>query len=600
MKKFSCFILTLIMVFSAVFCVPVGAASGSRFVYSLSSDKSYYTIVGCDKNLKGKIEIPQKYKGKPVSAIGKEAFSYSKITAVKIGSNIKTIGEYAFAYSQNLKTITLPDKPMRISTSAFNGTVYYHDKSNWSSGVLYIGKHLISSDYDISENYRVKKGTVSIAEGTFYCFSKIKSVVLPDSITHIYKNTFFGCDSLKHIYIPEGVKSIGDSAFADCKKLKYVHLPSTLQTIESGAFRNSEVIYIPNNVNNIKKNALPNAKVIYGKKGSAAHSYAKANGIKFKSIAQHKHTAKTIKHSSASVFCCGISYKRCNVCCDIMKYSITPQKTPAKIKTITLENVYRGLGNDDIAISWKGVKGADLYRVYRKTEGAKNWSLLCTTDYTGYYDENVKNGKIYTYTVRAVNEAGVGAANTQGKKIKAISTPEVKSCKNVQNGVQINWKKVQYADKYYVYRDIGDAKIKLIKTINNGNTSTFTDTNVESGGNYFYCVIAGNGSYKSSDDISRTGIVWLSVPKLSSVKSTKNGVEFTWKKVKAADSYIVYRKEGTGKWKKLKKVVGNNIVSYVDSTAKKGKTYTYTVKASMSDYYTSDYNKTGLTVKDKY
>ena len=66
-----------------------------------------------------------------------------------------------------------------------------------------------------------------------------------------------------------------------------------------------------------------------------------------------------------------------------------------------------------------------------------------------------------------------------------------------------------------------------------------------------------------------------------------------------ATGYIVYRKTGNGGWQKLATVTGNAKISYLDKTAKKGTTYTYTVKA----YYgtsTSAYNTKGLTIKDKY
>jgi hypothetical protein len=66
--------------------------------------------------------------------------------------------------------------------------------------------------------------------------------------------------------------------------------------------------------------------------------------------------------------------------------------------------------------------------------------------------------------------------------------------------------------------------------------------------------------------------------------------------VTGATGYIVYRKTGNGSWQNLGKTTG---VSFTDKTAKKGVTYTYTVKA----YYgtsNSAYNTKGLTIKDKY
>ncbi len=285
------------------------------------------------------------------------------------------------------------------------------------------------------------------------------------------------------------------------------------------------------------------------------------------------------------------------------------KKKPGQVKNITVKNYFYDELTESMSvktksgvfIQWAKMKSADYYRVYRKSAGQKSWKTLAKVESEeGYIDGNVKNNTVYTYTVKAFNKAGAGTPNTKGKTIKVVFTPEISSLENVSDGVVITWNKINNADKYYVYRDTNSGEKVKIKTITNGNTVSFKDTNVKSGVDYYYNIVAGNGKYISGEPLFGERIVWLSVPKLASVKSTKKGVNFTWKKVKAADSYIVYRKEGNGKWVKLKKVEGNNTVSYVDNTAKKGKTYTYTVKASIYGYYTSDYNKTGLSVKDKY
>ena len=73
----------------------------------------------------------------------------------------------------------------------------------------------------------------------------------------------------------------------------------------------------------------------------------------------------------------------------------------------------------------------------------------------------------------------------------------------------------------------------------------------------------------------------------------------TYGKVTGATEYIVYRKNGNGNWSKIATVTGNKKTTYLDKTAKKGVTYTYTVRA-VNGKYKSLYNSKGLTVKDKY
>ena len=65
------------------------------------------------------------------------------------------------------------------------------------------------------------------------------------------------------------------------------------------------------------------------------------------------------------------------------------------------------------------------------------------------------------------------------------------------------------------------------------------------------------------------------------VKNKKNKkAVITWKKVKNADGYQIYRatKKG-GKFKKIKTVKGNRVVKYTNTKLKKNKKYYYKVRA---------------------
>ena len=71
----------------------------------------------------------------------------------------------------------------------------------------------------------------------------------------------------------------------------------------------------------------------------------------------------------------------------------------------------------------------------------------------------------------------------------------------------------------------------------------------------------------------------LEAPKLSGVHNTKQGLSVVWKRVGAAEGYIVYRKKsGSRGWKRLAEVRSNK-TAYTDKTARHANTYTYVVKA---------------------
>ena len=250
-----------------------------------------------------------------------------------------------------------------------------------------------------------------------------------------------------------------------------------------------------------------------------------------------------------------------------------------------------------ITVSWDKISGAKSYYVYRKGPGEDSWKKVSTVTKNIYTDKNVKNGKYYRYTVKAYNGDIFSGYNTDGWKIKRLSAPELKSIKNDKTGVTIKWGKVTGASKYIVMRKVkGSSKWEEITTT---KSTSFTDKTAKAGKIYTYTVKAGYSDYRSIYIADGLKIKRLSRPSLVSVKSAKKGITFKWKDVTGASGYYVYRKTGSGKWEEIAKVTGASTNSYVDKTAKKGKTYYYSIRA-YSGSYKSAYNTSGLKIKDKY
>lgn len=74
-----------------------------------------------------------------------------------------------------------------------------------------------------------------------------------------------------------------------------------------------------------------------------------------------------------------------------------------------------------------------------------------------------------------------------------------------------------------------------------------------------------------------------------SAKSASNGIKLTYGKVSAASNYTIYRKTANSGWSKIATVKGSSTVAFTDKTAKKGTTYTYTVRAVKGNYISSYY-----------
>ncbi len=257
---------------------------------------------------------------------------------------------------------------------------------------------------------------------------------------------------------------------------------------------------------------------------------------------------------------------------------------------------HKSLSNADGAVvfSWNKVAGATGYIVYRKVNGSPTWTNLGKTKGTSYTDKDVENKSNYTYTVRAYYGSSLSAFYT-GDVIKYMTAPTLKVA-NTTAGVKLEWDKVNGASSYYVYRKAGSAKSwTKIATV---TRTYYTDSNVKSGTKYTYTIKAYGSRTISGYNKSGWAIYFLKTPKISSAVSKTSGVALKWNKIAGASGYMVYRKVGTGGWEYLGKTTSNSKVTFTDKKAKKGVTYTYTVRAYKGNSKSSFY--TNVKCTDKY
>ena len=207
---------------------------------------------------------------------------------------------------------------------------------------------------------------------------------------------------------------------------------------------------------------------------------------------------------------------------------------------------------------------------------------------------SLKKGTYYWVVVSANTDAPSVFVDYNIKYTFKINAPKLKKIENTTTGVKISWGKVNGADSYEIYRKTGSGSYKKIGT----TTKTYyTDKNASSGKKYYYVVKAVEKKEKSVYSKSLS-ILHLADTTLKTPSSTKSGVTLKWSKVTGAEGYMVYRKTGSGSYSKIATVKGNSKVTYTDKSAKKGKKYTYKVKAYKSKTY-SAYSNT-KTITDKY
>jgi fibronectin type 3 domain-containing protein len=235
--------------------------------------------------------------------------------------------------------------------------------------------------------------------------------------------------------------------------------------------------------------------------------------------------------------------------------------------------------------------------------GDTKWTKIATvkggTNIT-YKDTKVSSGIYYVYSVRAYNNAGqysdFVSANTQTRKYMAV--PKLKGISNATNGLYITWNPVAgVTNGYRVYRrGAGSTYWTYLGTTKN---TYYTDTQVKNNsGEYFRYTVIADGGYHSKFDTTGLYLKRLANPALLSATSTSAGITVKWDAVMGTTGYYVYRKTANSSWTRIAVVGGTSTTTFLDKTAKKGTTYTYTVKAvygtTTSGYYS------GISCYDKY
>ena len=99
-------------------------------------------------------------------------------------------------------------------------------------------------------------GVTSIPGLGFRYWTKIKRILLPESIQTIGMNAFSYCYNLENLTIPARVETIGDYVFESCSNLAWVIMkPETPPSVGTGSFNGSFLIYVPDASVDAYKNA---------------------------------------------------------------------------------------------------------------------------------------------------------------------------------------------------------------------------------------------------------------------------------------------------------------------------------------------------------
>ena len=220
-----CYSLSEIVIPSSVTSIGDSAFWGC---YSLSEIVIPSSVISIGKGVfSGCSSLSEIVIPSSVTSIGDSAFwGCDSLSEIVIPSSVTSIGDRAFSFCSSLKYISIPK-----SVICLNGNPF----AEWNGKLECLSPNFVFED-DILFN-KDKSRIISFRN------QKIKSYVIPSSVTSIGNSAFLDCRSLSEIVIPSSVTSIGDRAFSGCDSLSEIVIPSSVTSIGDSAFYNCKFPY---------------------------------------------------------------------------------------------------------------------------------------------------------------------------------------------------------------------------------------------------------------------------------------------------------------------------------------------------------------------
>ena len=205
--------------------------------------------------------------GDKVESLPDWFLAQTKIKSVTIPEGVKTIGEFAFYYCQNLTQVDMADTVQVMNQYCFSYcgnlteftipgdlTVYKSSVLEQSTGIETINYNavnckisLISSErgdlvkfspfskLKSLKNFNIGEGVVNIPDSLCAGMTYLEQITIPSTVTDIGDGAFYKC-AFETVTLPQKLESIGEYAFSYCKKLVTIEFPESLRIVNKGAF----------------------------------------------------------------------------------------------------------------------------------------------------------------------------------------------------------------------------------------------------------------------------------------------------------------------------------------------------------------------------
>ncbi|MCR5793821.1 MAG: leucine-rich repeat protein [Solobacterium sp.] len=501
----------------------------------------------------------------------------------------------------------------------YSKDVYAHVKKvNLSSKITSIGRDAFYKCYDLETvNFTDATALQTIEPWAFYS-TGLRSLKFANKLTTISEAAFSGIENLKSVTLPKSLKTLGKIVFRNCTNLTNVTINGNIADCTKDAVNNSDGYNTSSNQSSVFYNTGTNTDgmtVTFGSAVTRVPAYLFATGYVYsKDVYAH------VKKVNLSSGITSIGRGAFDLCYDLNTVNfadaaslqtIEPWAFEATaLRSLTFANNLTTIG-EGAFYGIKNLKNVTLPKSL-KTLGPRVFKN-CT-----YLTNVTINGNITDCNSNAINSStGYNSSsdlnsifyntgtNTNGMTVTFGSgvtrvpaylfATAYASSQNVYAHVKTVAipNSVKSIGKYAFFNcyDITSVKIKR-NSITIEENAFGNDTKIKAAV-YF----SGPAHYQMLDYTDNFAYYAPLQPTLSSLTTTEEGVIVKWKAAVGAFSYYVYRKTGTGSYKKIAEVYEQQ---YFDKAAKtNGKKYTYkiigvisTKKGKASAAKAVTYNKT--------
>ncbi|HEY1789423.1 MAG TPA: hypothetical protein VGJ73_14790 [Verrucomicrobiae bacterium] len=255
-------------------------------------------------------------------------------------------------------------------------------------------------------------------------------------------------------------------------------------------------------------------------------------------------------------------------------------------------------GINMVTLNWNAVSGATGYLVLHGTNSGV-YTATYKVASNAYTDISPVDGITNYYVVEATNSSGASANSLEVYAVPTSALPGPPTgltATGTNAAVSLSWIAGSGATSYNVKRSTTSGSEA---TITNVTVTSFYDSNVANGTQYFYEVSSVNGSGEgiNSSEVSATPNLPPAAPTGLTATAGTNQVTLAWNSSAGATSYNVKRSTTNGM-----EVTITNVTTtgYIDSSAVKFSTYYYVVSAVSGDGESANSSEVYATVLGSY